>query len=79
MKSWLIIQMLDHINSLIPDPDKHFSSLERPIKNSASWWAGEYLDIAAFTFETPRNLPIEERINYHLTLVEVVLQDRGIR
>ena len=77
--TWLVMQMLDQINSLISDPDKHFSSLERPIKNSASWWAGKYLDIAAFTFETPRNLPIEERIKYHLLLVDVVLDDRGIR
>jgi hypothetical protein len=77
--TWLVIQMLDQINGLIDDPDKHFSSLERPIKNSASWWAGKYLDIAAFTFETPRSLPIEERINYHLILVDVVLEDREIR
>lgn len=77
--TWLVMQMLDRINSLISDPDKHFSSLERPIKNSASWWAGKYLDIAAFTFETPRNLPIEERIKYQLLLVDVVLEDRAIQ
>ena len=77
--TWLVIQMLDNINEMITDPDKRFSSLERPIKNSGSWWAGTYLDIAAFTFETPRDLPIEDRINYHLALVQVVLDDRNIR
>jgi hypothetical protein len=77
--TWLVMQMLDNINEMISDPDKRFSSLERPIKNSGSWWAGTYLDIAAFTFETPRDLPIEDRINYHLALVQVVLDDRNIR
>jgi len=74
----LVIDMLDGINSNLSDPSAKFSSLERPIKNSAAWWAGETLGIAAFTFETSRSFPIEERIAYHLKLVDIVLQSLEI-
>jgi succinylglutamate desuccinylase len=70
----LVINMLDGINANLQDPSAKFSSLERPIKNSAAWWAGETLGIAAFTSETSRSFPLEERIAYHLKLVEIVLQ-----
>ncbi len=76
--TWLLMVMLDEINGRIVDENKRFSSLERPIKNSAAWWAGNYLDCAAFTFETPRNLPIEQRIKYHLDLVDIVLKEKGM-
>jgi hypothetical protein len=74
----LLIVMLDEINAGIKDENKRFSALERPIKNSAAWWAGRYLDCAAFTFETPRSMPIEQRINYHLSLVDIVLREKGM-
>jgi hypothetical protein len=70
----LVIDMLDGINAILQNPSAKFSSLERPIKNSAAWWAGKTLGIAAFTFETSRSFPIEDRISYHLKLVDIVLQ-----
>jgi len=76
--SELLIDLMDGINSTIVDSDKKFSSMERPILNSAAWWAGENLDIAAFTFETTRAMPIETRIGYHLELVQIALQANGI-
>ncbi|MBN2365052.1 MAG: hypothetical protein EH225_02990 [Calditrichaeota bacterium] len=76
--TWLVMLMLDMINSVIEEETNRFSSLERPIKNSAAWWAGNYLDCAAFTFETPRSLPIDERIRYQLILVDVVLKEKGL-
>ena len=54
------------------------AALERPILNSGAWWAGKYLGIASFTFETSRKDPINDRINYHLRLVEIVLELEGI-
>ena len=72
------MNILDEINKDISDIDKKFSGLERPIINSAAWWAGEYLGIASFTFETSRKDPINDRINYHLRLVEIVLELEGI-
>ena len=74
----LVINMLDGINANLHNPSAKFSSLERPIKNSASWWAGKTLGIAAFTFETSRSFPIEDRIAYHLKLVDIVLQSMGM-
>jgi len=72
--SWILMNILDEMNKEISDIDKKFSGLERPILNSAAWWAGEYLGIASFTFETSRKDPIEERIDYHLRLVDIVLE-----
>lgn len=74
----LVIDMLDGINSSLENPSAKFSSLERPIKNSAAWWAGQTLGIAAFTFETSRSFPIEDRIGYHLKLVDIALQSMGM-
>jgi len=70
--------MLDEINDKIDDPNNHFSSLERPIKHSAAWWAGKYLNCAAFTFETARKLPLDQRIKNHLQLVHIVLREKGL-
>jgi hypothetical protein len=72
--SWLVMNMLDQINSSIDDNMKKFSALERPIPHSASWWAGNALDIAAFTFETSRKNDLHERIAYHIQLVQIVLR-----
>jgi hypothetical protein len=74
----LVINMLDGMNARLENPSAKFSSLERPIKNSAAWWAGETMKIAAFTFETSRSFPIEDRIAYHLKLVDIVLQSMGM-
>jgi len=76
--SWLVMNMLDEINSEINDDFKKFSALEQPIPHSASWWAGNILDIAAFTFETSRKNDLSERIKYHLRLVEIVLKTEGM-
>jgi succinylglutamate desuccinylase len=78
VSTWLVMVMLDHINEKIDNQSIRFSSLERPIKNSAAWWAGETLNIAAFTFETSRSLKIEQRIQFHLQLVKILLQEKGI-
>jgi hypothetical protein len=76
--SMYLISLLDEVNSTIENPNEVFSAVERPILHSAAWWAGEYLDIAAFTFETMRKMDLKKRINYHLSLVEVVLRESGI-
>ncbi len=38
---------------------------KRPLLNSAAWWAGNEMNIAAFTFETSRLLDLNKRINQH--------------
>ena len=76
--TWIVMNILDQINSEIEDPKQKFAALERPILNSAAWWAGKYLGIASFTFETSRKDPIEDRINYHLRLVDIVLELEGV-
>jgi hypothetical protein len=72
------MNLLDQINEEITDTNQKFAALERPILNSAAWWVGKYLGIASFTFETSRKDPIDERINYHLRLVEIVMELEGI-
>ena len=72
--SWVVMNLLDNINSAIANPDEQFSAIEKPILHSAAWWAGKYMNIAAFTFETMRKLSLQQRINYHLKLVGIVLK-----
>jgi hypothetical protein len=76
--SWIVMNLIDGINSTISNLDEQFSAVEMPIRNSAAWWAGEYLDIGAFTFETMRQMDLDKRINYHIDLVKIVLELNGI-
>jgi len=76
--SWLLLNLLDYINDTIDDKDEKFSGLERPILNSASWWVGKNLDVAAFTFETSRSLALPRRIDFHVKLVHFVFDFYGI-
>jgi hypothetical protein len=77
--AWVLMNLLDQINATIADPDEKFSGLERPILNSASWWAGKELNIAAFTFETSRSLDLDKRIDQHTQLVNIVFRLYEIR
>ncbi|HES58826.1 MAG TPA: hypothetical protein ENO18_00215 [Caldithrix sp.] len=74
----LIIPMLDEINNDISNTDYLFSALEMPIPNSAAWWAGKYLDIAAFTLETTRTMELNQRINWHLRFIDIILRNLGM-
>ena len=76
--TWLVMNMMDKINSEISELNQKFTALERPILNSAAWWAGNHLGIAAFTFETSRKNPIEMRIKHHLRLVDIVLETENV-
>jgi len=76
--TWIVMNLLSEINKDISDNRQKFSALEQPIDNSASWWAGKYLDIAGFTFETARKNPLDLRIEYHLKLVEIALRTEGL-
>lgn len=76
--SRLLIDLLDGINSTISNNDENFSGLEQPILNSAAWWAGKELDIAAYTFETSRSLTLPKRIVYQEQLVTIVFKYAGI-
>ena len=74
----LVIPMLDEINDDISNPDYLFSALEMPIPNSAAWWAGKYLDVAAFTLETTQILDLDQRINWQLKFVNIILRNLDI-
>ena len=77
--SYLAMIAVGELNEIVPGDPVTFSMLERPIKRSAAWAAGEYLDqIVAFTVETCKKLPLEERIQYHVKTVEIVLREKGM-
>ena len=76
--TWLLMNLLSEINKDISDSRQKFSALEQPIEHSASWWAGKYLNIAGFTFETARKNPLDQRIAYHLKLVDIALHTEGL-
>lgn len=77
--AWILMNLLDQINVTITNPDNKFSGIEQPILNSAAWWAGYELDIAAFTFETSRMLNLDVRINHQTQLVNIILKLNGMR
>ncbi|HDP98932.1 MAG TPA: hypothetical protein ENN22_07105 [bacterium] len=76
--AWLGMVAVDHLNSSIEPGIKRFTLVERPVKFSAAWFAGELFGIPAFTVETCRKLPLEERIYYQLEAVKIMLEDKGV-
>ena len=76
--TWLGMIVLDRLNSSIPPGVKQFSLVEEPIESSAAWSAGEHFKIPAFTVETCKQLPMEERIKYQIEVVMTILEEEGI-
>jgi len=75
---WLGMVAVDFLNENIPQGIKRFTLVEQPIKHSCAWSAGENFNIPAFTVETCRKLPLEERIEYQIKTVIVMLKEEGI-
>lgn len=66
------------INQQISAYDKKFILKEGPIKNSATWLAGEHFKIPGFTTETCKKLPLEERIQFQLAITLNLLKEMEI-
>ena len=76
--TWLGMVVLDNLNNALPPGIKQFSLVESPIKLSAAWCAGQHLNIPGFTLETCKKLPLEERIQYHIKIVNIMLSEMGM-
>ncbi|UCE07044.1 MAG: succinylglutamate desuccinylase/aspartoacylase family protein [bacterium] len=76
--TWLGMIVLDQLNSSIAPGVKQFSLVERPIEHSAAWSAGEIFKIPAFTVETCKKQPLEERIQYQVQIVTIILKEKGM-
>lgn len=76
--TWLAMVVADEMNGSITDRLKQFSLVERPIESSAASSAGKYFGIPAFTVETCKQLPLEERVEYQVRIVNIILREQGI-
>ena len=76
--TWLAMVVADEMNSSIFERIKQFSLVERPIQSSAAWSAGKHFGIPAFTVETCKQLALEERVEYQVRIVNIILSDKGI-
>ena len=76
--TWLAMVVADKLNSSITERRKQFTLLELPIETSAAWSAGKYFNIPAFTVETCKKLPMEERVQYQVEIVNIVLSEKGM-
>ena len=68
---------VDAVNRRIADDVVKFSLVGHPIPSSAAWYAGKYLDIAAFTVETSSRQPLTDRVQQHLLVVRELLAAGG--
>jgi predicted deacylase len=76
--TWLAMVVADEMNGIITEHLKQFSLVEQPIESSAAWSAGKYFEIPAFTVETCKQLPLEERVDYQVRIVNIILREKGI-
>ncbi|MFW6016605.1 MAG: M99 family carboxypeptidase catalytic domain-containing protein [bacterium] len=73
-----VLNVIESINQFIPKKEYHFMPETNPLEGSLTWAVNHYLEIPAFTFETCMKLDIEDRINYHISLVKYLLQEVGV-
>ncbi len=73
----LAMDTVEAVNRKINDEIKKFSLVGHPIRTSAAWYAGKYLDIASFTVETSTRQPLEERVEQQLMIVRELLTAGG--
>ena len=76
--TWLAMVVADEMNGSIFERVKQFSLVERPIESSSAWSAGNHFGIPAFTVETCKQLPLEERVEYQVRIVNIILKEQGI-
>jgi predicted deacylase len=76
--TWLAMIIADALNARISEKIKQFSLVEHPIESSAAWSAGKHFNIPAFTVETCKKLPLEERIQYQLDILNVMFHEKGM-
>ncbi|MCI0494173.1 succinylglutamate desuccinylase/aspartoacylase family protein [candidate division KSB1 bacterium] len=76
--TWLAMIVADELNARIPEKIKQFSLVEHPIESSAAWSAGKHFNIPAFTVETCKKLPLEERIEYQLDILNLIFREKGM-
>ncbi len=76
--TYLAMITADEMNETITDQLKRFSLVEQPIAGSAAWCAGTQFGIPAFTVETCKQLSLEERVDYQLRIVKIMLRESGI-
>ena len=76
--TWLAMVVVDEMNSSIFERIKQYSLVERPIESSSAWSAGNHFGIPAFTVETCKQLPLEERVEYQVRIVNIILREKGI-
>ncbi|HEX9974234.1 MAG TPA: hypothetical protein VGD14_19350, partial [bacterium] len=76
--TWLAMIVADELNARIPEKIKQFSLVEQPIESSAAWSAGKHFNIPAFTVETCKKLPLEERIQYQLEILNSIFREQGM-
>ena len=75
---WLAMVIADSLNSRIPEKIKQFSLVEYPIEKSGAWSAGKFFNIPAFTTETCKKLPLEERIRFQLEILNLIFREKGM-
>lgn len=76
--TWLAMIVADALNARIAEKMKQFTLVEHPIESSAAWSAGKQFDIPAFTVETCKQLPLEERVSYQLEILKLIFREKGM-
>jgi len=76
--TWLAMIVADKLNSSITENIKQFTLIERPIETSAAWSAGKHFNIPAFTVETCKKLPLKQRVQYQVEIVNIILREKGV-
>jgi len=50
-----------------------------PAKNSLVWAVDKYIKIPSFMIETSKQMELAKRVNYHIQIVKLILEEMGVK
>lgn len=74
----LALDVVEHVNKRIETGYEKFAYGPYPIPDSAAYYAGKQLGIAAFTIETSSKNSLEERVRQHVAIAEYLITAEGV-
>ena len=74
----LALDAVEHVNSSIGTGYEKFGYGPYPVPDSAAYYAGKQLGIAAFTIETSSKNSLEERVRQHVVIAEYLINAEGV-
>jgi predicted deacylase len=75
----ITMNVVSKANEEIDNNIEEFIINSYPAKNSMVWAVDKYIKIPSFMVETSKQMSLEKRVNYHIQIVKLILEEMGVK